>query len=168
MALWGNKDSKTATGTIAIATTGVVTGTSTLFTTEAKVGNYIRAGGVDHVIVTIASNTSVTVKSGINGGAIAEVAAGAAYTLSEKCAFVALAESSGSASGVHGDANKVFGVDTIEAAQVEAQEQGVAHSGWVRRTTGTGGRSGRVFTEVLVAGGSITGDQDDDAVFPNE
>lgn len=167
MALWGNKDSKTASGTITIATNGAVTGTSTLFTTEAKVGNYIRAGGVDHVIVAIASNTALTVKSAINGGAIAEETSGVVYTLSEKCAFVALAESSGSASGVHGDANKVFGVDAVEANQAASKGQGVAHAGWVRRITGSGGRAGRVITEVLVAGGSITGDQADDDQFPD-
>ena len=37
MALWGNKDSKTASGTIAIASNGTVTGSSTSFTTQAKV-----------------------------------------------------------------------------------------------------------------------------------
>lgn len=165
MALWGNQDSKTATGTIAIATNGTVTGTSTLFTTQAKIGNYIRADGRDYVIVAIASNTSATVKSGINGGAITAVTAGASYTLSEKPVFVAVSESSGSPAGVHGDSNKVFGVDVVEVAQPIAS--GVAHSGWVRRIEGTGGRAGRVITEVLVAGGSITGDQDDDAVFPD-
>jgi hypothetical protein len=165
MALWGNKDSKTATGTIAIATNGTVTGTSTLFTTEARIGDHIRADGRDYVIVTIATNTSATVKSGINGGAITAVSAGASYTLSEKPVFVAVSESAGSPAGVHGDATKVFGVDVVEAGQPIAS--GVAHSGWVRRIEGTGGRAGRVITEVLVAGGSITGDQDDDAVFPD-
>jgi hypothetical protein len=165
MALWGNKDSKTATGTIAIATNGTVTGNSTLFTTQAKIGNYIRADDRDYVIVAIASNTSATVKSGINGGAITAVTAGASYTLSEKPMFVALSESAGSPAGVHGDSNKVFGVDVVEVAQPIAS--GVAHSGWVRRIEGTGGRAGRVITEVLVAGGSITGDQADDAVFPD-
>jgi hypothetical protein len=51
MALWGNKDSKTATGTVSIANTGVVTGSSTLFTTESKVGNTIRAAGGIALIV---------------------------------------------------------------------------------------------------------------------
>lgn len=165
MALWGNKDSKTATGTIAIATNGTVTGTGTAFTTEAKIGNYIRADGRDYVIVTITNNTTATVKSGVNGGAITAVTAGASYALSEKPAFVALSESSGSPAGVHGDSNKVFGVDVVEIKQPTAE--GVAHSGWVRRIEGTGGRAGRVITEVLVANSTITGDADDDAVFPN-
>ena len=37
-----------------------------------------------------------------------------------------------------------------------------AHAGWVKRTVGYGGRAGRVQTEVLVAMGSMTTDNDDD------
>jgi hypothetical protein len=44
----------------------------------------------------------------------------------------------------------------------------ITHTGWVRRTTGTGGRAGRVQYETLVAGGSITGDQADDRQFPDD
>lgn len=165
MALWGNQDSKTASGTVSITTAGAVTGSSTAFTTEAKIGNTIKVGSDEYVIVAIASNTACTVTSGINGGAMAEKT-GQSYTLSEKPAFVAKSESK-TTSGDSGDSTKVFGVDTTEAAQAEARAQGVAHAGWVRRTTGSGGRAGRVFTEVLVAGGSITGDQADDTQFPD-
>lgn len=42
----------------------------------------------------------------------------------------------------------------------------VAHTGWVLRKEGTGGRAGRVQTEVLVAGGIITDNDDDDSAFP--
>jgi len=42
--------------------------------------------------------------------------------------------------------NTVFAVDAQEVAAGTA-----AHSGWVRRVAGTGGRSGRVQEEVLVA-----------------
>ena len=57
-----------------------------------------------------------------------------------------------------------YGVDTQEA-----QANGAfAHSGWVLRTEGSGGRAGRVMTEVLVAGGSyFTNDASDDAVIPD-
>jgi hypothetical protein len=41
------------------------------------------------------------------------------------------------------------------------------HAGWVKRTVGTGGRAGRVQTEVLVAMGSMTGDQADDIEYPD-
>ncbi len=51
----------------------------------------------------------------------------------------------------------------------EAQANGsVAHSGWVLRTTGSGGRAGRVQQEVLVAGGYVfSPDASDDATYPD-
>jgi len=53
--------------------------------------------------------------------------------------------------------NTVFGAD---AAEVTAASGDIPHSGWVKRTVGTGGRSGRTSWEVLVAG-SIEGDATD-------
>jgi hypothetical protein len=52
-----------------------------------------------------------------------------------------------------------YGVDSNEVA---AGDGSTPHTGWILRTTGQGGRSGRVFEEVLVAGG-ITGDAEDTA-----
>lgn len=162
MALWGNKDGKSATGTIAIADTGVVTGSSTLFTTEAEIGNYIRAGGVDYQIVTITSNTVAKVESGINGGAIAAVTAGASYTLSEKPASVAAAESAGSPSGKHGNSNKVFGVDRSESFDSAGRvvEVGVANAGTgyteVPAVTFSGGGGSGAAATAAISGGSVT------------
>ena len=163
MALWGNKDSKTASGTVAIASNGAVTGTGTSFTTQAKIGNTIRVAGVDYEIVAISSNTVCYVESGIQGGAIAAVSPAAAYTLSEKPAYVAASESADSGVGKSGDSNKVYGVDVLEAQS----KPGVVHPGWVRRTEGTGGRAGRVFQETLVAMGSMSGDNSDDRKYPD-
>lgn len=42
-----------------------------------------------------------------------------------------------------------------------------AHAGWVKKTTGTGGRSGRIQYETLVAIGSITTDAVDDKTLPD-
>jgi len=47
-------------------------------------------------------------------------------------------------------------------------ESNIAHTGWVRRTVGTGGRAGRVHYETLVAMGSIDGDQADDRQFTDD
>lgn len=60
-----------------------------------------------------------------------------------------------------------FGVDTDEATAQRAEGvDKVAHAGWVLRTEGSGGRAGRVQTEVLVAMSSITTASDaEDAVF---
>lgn len=54
----------------------------------------------------------------------------------------------------------IFGVDTNEMANTSSSNKAShpAHAGWVLRTAGTGGRAGRVQTEVLVAMGSMTGD----------
>lgn len=58
-----------------------------------------------------------------------------------------------------------IGVYGVDAAEAEAGGGAVAHTGWVLKTTGSGGRAGRVMTEVLVAGG-ITGDAEDSS-FPD-
>jgi hypothetical protein len=49
----------------------------------------------------------------------------------------------------------LFLVDAQESLATHAQ-----HSGWVLKTTGSGGRAGRVQNEVLVALSSVTGDGD--------
>lgn len=56
-----------------------------------------------------------------------------------------------------------FAVDDNEIA---ASKGSVAHTGWVLRTEGSGGRAGRVSYEVLVAGG-ITSDGSDDTTLPD-
>jgi hypothetical protein len=67
----------------------------------------------------------------------------------------------------------VFGVDTTEMAYAntgDTEADAVPHSGWVLRKEGTGGRAGRVHYEVLVASGSMTGDDDanDTGLLPEE
>jgi hypothetical protein len=114
MALWGNKDSKTATGTVSIANTGVVTGSSTVFTTQAKVGNALLANGVEYQIVSITSNTVAKVIMGTNNGnGTVTTCSAQSYTLSEKPVYVAH-QSADSFSG--GNSSLVFGVDATESA----------------------------------------------------
>ena len=113
MALWGNKDSKSATGTVSIANTGVVTGSSTLFTTEAKVGNALLANAVEYQIVSITSNTVAKVIMGTNNGnGTVTTCSAQSYTLSEKPAHVAHGSADTFAMGRSG---LVFGVDATEA-----------------------------------------------------
>jgi hypothetical protein len=150
MALWGNKDDKTSTGTVAIAANGLVTGTSTLFDSELAVGDYLRANSLDHLVTSIVTNTNCQVVAGVPGATLAVVAAANAVTYSEKPKSVTTSES-------QGDPVKVFGVDTTEVGVTDT-----THAGWVRRTAGSGGRANRVHFEVLVAGSSIAGDAADD------
>jgi len=113
MSLWGNRDSKTASGTISsIDGDGNVVGSGTSFTTQARVGNYIYADDKEFIIVEIIDNTHCTVLSGVHGGVI-DVGSSYSYTLSEKPAYVAGAECSDS-SGDSGDSSKVYGVDIGE------------------------------------------------------
>lgn len=64
---------------------------------------------------------------------------------------------------ITGETVGVFGVDNNETVS----RKDVTHAGWVLRTTGSGGRSGRVFQETLVAMGSVTGDGADDTPYPD-
>lgn len=57
----------------------------------------------------------------------------------------------------------LFGVDNQEA---DANHKG-AHTGWVLRTTGSGGRAGRVMQEVLVAMSNMKAPDGDGQQYPN-
>ncbi len=57
---------------------------------------------------------------------------------------------------ITGRTDGVFGVDASEASVAH----GGVHTGWVLKTTGQGGRAGRVTQEVLVAMNTIKGDAD--------
>lgn len=58
------------------------------------------------------------------------------------------------------------GMYAVDDSEMAAGGGKVAHTGWILRTEGSGGRAGRVMTEVLVAGG-IASDGSDDAVLPD-
>ena len=117
MALWGNKDSKAASGTIGIGYEGngigSMTGVGTYFTTQAKVGNTVYADGKQYVITQIFSDTSAEVQAARNGENPIGVDDGTSYTLSEKPVFVSQSESSDTSTD-SGDASAVYGVDVGE------------------------------------------------------
>jgi len=157
MALWGNQDSKTATGTISIVgATGVVTGVSTLFTTEAKIGNTIRVNGEDYQIVTITSDTVALVRSGIVGTTMTNRSA-VSYTLSEKPASARM--SSNNDLGL----SNVFGVDNTEIAaggdnvtNVGVAVAGARYLGTAPAVTFSGGGGSSAAATATIAGGVVT------------
>ena len=162
MSLWGNKDSKSATGTVSIADTGVVTGSSTLFTTETKVGNTIRAAGVDYQIVSITSNTVAKVVMGANNGrGLVTTCSAESYTLSEKPSSIAQ-ESADSGVGVHGNSSKVFGVDGGEQSAGSDNVTNVAVASGATRylevpaVTFSGGGGSSAAATASIAGGVVT------------
>lgn len=161
MALWGNKDSKTASGTVSIADTGVVTGSSTAFTTQAKIGNTIRAAGVDYQIVTITSDTVAKVIMGTNNGnGLVTTCSAQSYTLSEKPAFVA--HESASSSAVSGASSSVFGVDSTEDTAGGDNVTNVAvATGGARyleapAVTFSGGAGSSAAATASIAGGAVS------------
>ena len=153
MSLWGMKDKKVSStvGTIEVtASTGAVAGASSVELTDFAVGDYLNVGQNDYVFTAIASDTAATVRAAINGGALPGATANAAYIVSEKPLSITYSEASG-------DPSFVFGADTTEVG-VAGEGKKVGHAGWVKRTAGTSGRSGRVHYETLVAASSISGD----------
>lgn len=57
-------------------------------------------------------------------------------------------------------AGATVGMFAVDDNEIAASNGSVAHTGWVIRTVGSGGRAGRVQTEVLVAGKIITDAED--------
>jgi hypothetical protein len=162
MALWGNKDSKTASGTVSIASTGVVTGSSTAFTTQAKVGNTILANSVEYQIVSITSDTVAKVIMGTNNGNGSVTTCSAqSYTLSEKPVYVA----HGSADTFSmGNSALVYGVDTTESAaggdNVSAVSvgtiAGTRYLGTAPAVTFSGGGGSSAAATATISGGAVT------------
>ena len=157
MSLWGNKDSKTATGTVSIVgSTGVVTGSSTLFTTEAKLGNFIRVSGEDYQIVSITSATVAKVRPGKAGATMTD-RSGVSYTLSEKPAYTAMNSNTGVGS------DTVFGVDPTELAAGgdNVTSVGVNNAGTryleVPAVTFSGGGGSSAAATAVISGGAVTG-----------
>lgn len=148
MALWGNKDTKAVTGTVAVTGANTtVTGTTTAFTTELAAGQTLVIATVPYKIASITSATVLNLDTAYAGS----TASGLTVTANESPAYIP-----------HADKATIFGVDATEAAETTE----ITSAGWVKRTVGTGGRSGRTTYETLVAMSTISGDAEDVA-FPD-
>ena len=97
-----------------------------------------------------ATGTGATIDTTIGVGPVQVTDGGSGFTLPAKITF-------GGAGGSGANATGILATSSSAGA--------VAHTGWIKRTVGSGGRAGRVQTEVLVAGGIIT-DASDDAIYP--
>ena len=147
MSGWGKRDKRTAQGTLSIVSNGTVTGNSTLFTTQAAVGDFVSVnlvgGGatanaiVEWVITAIASNTSMTVTPANTGMAATYTAAYAdfvsfgtqGFTVSEKPMYLTYGDSTDVKT------TDVYGVDNTEIGVTD----GPAQVGWNHvRTVKTG------------------------------
>ena len=180
MALWGNKDLVTSTGTIGIAiTNGLVTGNSTQFVTAGiSTGDVINVGaGAIYGYGVVAGITSETVLTLHSTQFLADAATpgvtrttdvptGTSFVVSQEPVY-AMEDSAYAAPELQNGVDRViYGIDRLEVgvartATGESRKYAPTHSGWVGVTTylandGAGGTYLRVKTEVLVAGGIST------------
>lgn len=66
------------------------------------------------------------------------------------------------------ETHTLTGETATATAITSGVQSGAAHTGWILRTVGTGGRAGRVQNETLVAfGGNFSDDASDDTVLPD-
>lgn len=152
MALWGTKDSKAVTGTIAVTDEDTaVIGTGTAFTTELKPGQTLVIGSDQYRIESITDDENLDLTNPFDGA----TASGLTVTARELPAYVQDA-----------DRASIFGIDVVEADQLDNKEIGINTPGWGKYTTYTDGNGNvRHKFESMVAMGSITGDANDDTVI---
>ena len=161
MALWGNSDNVTSTGTVSLNySNGVVTGSGTTFVTDLEVGQVIRFGardGIYHgdaVIKSIASATSLTIGStaGLSGASIASTD----FTVSE-CPVYTVVDSVYSEGSYGVDDTFAYGVSGAGVTAGRATAYHATHAGWVGVTTYNDLNGNlRVKQEVLVAMSGIS------------
>jgi len=133
---------------------GVITGSSTAFTTEAAVGDFLRVGSQEMIILSIASDTSCQVINANPQIAVLSAFSGEGYTLSEKPTSLA--------SNPNISSLDVFGVDATEisAGGDNVVSVAVVNGGTlyveapVVSFTGGGGAS--AAATATISGGSVT------------
>ena len=169
MALWGNKDLVTSTGTISIDfSSKTVTGSVTTFADDGvSQGDVINVGaGATYgfaVVDTVANNGSLTIYStDYMVAGVTTVPAGTTFVISQEPLY-AMADTAYAAPEVQTGLSTnpvtrvVYGIDQNEVSAASTTAYAVGHSGWVGITTYVDmhGRL-RVKHEVLVAGGIST------------
>ena len=159
MALWGNKDSKSVTGTIAVTEDSkAVVGTGTTFTTQLKSGNTIVIANIEYRVESITDNTHLTLHVPYAGS----TATGVSVTANEQPAYIS-----------DDSLAQVYGVDSgsprYEAQLSENRARGLRTPGWVKYVTYQDSEGNtRHKVETLVAMGTIAGDAADDAVLADD
>lgn len=176
MALWGKQDAAApSNGTTVGVTNGTtaVTGSGTTFLSDIKNGDVliITSGTTTkNRVLTVNSNTSLTLADNFTGTTAASLAIANVKIQQQPKNMYQDSNHTGSGAAVgQAQTELIFGVDSAEqkASGQRARGRG-ASPGWVRRVALTGGKSGRVQVETLVAGRSlITGDAADDTPFPD-
>jgi len=116
MALWGNNDSKTSSGTVQIYANGLVSGTSTKFQTESRVGDFIQVANNDYMIASITSNTAAQVVGASQNTSVTAQGSSSSYNLNEKPRYALLDDGYHNQGYAAGTTNTIFGMDTTETS----------------------------------------------------
>jgi hypothetical protein len=174
MALWGNLDSKSSTGTVSLNYNNLtVTGSGTSFGSvgSAQVGDVIRFGQIDGdyygdaVIVAITSATELKISSTSNLSGIGITAV--PFSISQLPKFTTLDSHYKPGTNSTYDA-LVYGADNDEVEVSNSSIYELSHSGWVGIASYLDWEGNlRVKSEVLVAMSSIESDGADDSVLPD-
>lgn len=148
MALWGNKDTKTITGTVDVTqNSGTVSGTSTTFTTQLKTGQTLVIGGVEYRVTKIASNTSLTIAPVYAGS----TDTGLTVTANEQPAFIPLSEMDDvyfvDRAEVSAGGDNVVSVAIVSGGSGYVEAPGVSFSG---------GGGSSAAASATISGGAVT------------
>jgi hypothetical protein len=148
MALFGNKDTKAITGTIAVTNgSGAVVGTSTTFTTQLKTGQTLVIASVEYRVTRITSNTALVIAPVYAGS----TASGLTVTANEQPAFISLGEMAdvyfADATETSAGGDNVTGVAVVNGGTGYTEVPGVVF---------TGGGGGSAAATATVSGGSVT------------
>lgn len=148
MALWGNKDTKSVTGTIAVTNaSGAVVGTSTTFTTELKTGQTLVIDSVEYRIDAIASDTALTITPVYAGS----TASGLTVTANEQPAYISTSELS---SVFFADAAEISaGGDNVVSVAVATGGSGYVEAPAV---TFSGGGGSSAAATASISGGAVS------------
>ena len=171
MALWGKQDAAAPSNGTTVGVTNAstaVTGSGTTFLSDIKNGDVliITSGTTTkNRVLTVNSNTSLTLADNFTGTTAASLAiANVKIQQQPKSAYTDSNNTANSVTAGKATLEIIYGVDAVEQ-KVAANKVG-ASPGWVKRIVHTGGKSGRVQVETLVAGRSlITGDAADDTPY---
>jgi hypothetical protein len=103
-------------------------------------------------------NAASAPKWAVNPSIVKSTAA-AAVSMPTAANVAVLYANTTSGSYITGKTIGLFAIDAAESANSQ-QSKAVAHTGWVLRKTGSGGRAGRTTYETLVTLSTIIGDGD--------
>ena len=169
--------SNTLTATVATANTtgGFSCGNSTLAVNDRVTISGTRAGTGTITGYTSPTTYKVSAVTGTSPNVTAfilqtEAGSGVVTTAGTLTGLTYTTETVIDISGTGNNAQffeKVASTATTATSSLGAGNKRPAHSGWVKRTVGTGGRAGRVQYETICAMSSVSGDSVDDLVLPD-